>query len=78
MGSKFLCKKAISGIPKAAVATWKGDDGPYYLFETTRSNSLENAADGPVHRGGFSSAVLHSYSHTFQFPRYYIRGSMSN
>ena len=32
MGSKFLCKKAISGIPKAAVATWKGDDGPYYLL----------------------------------------------
>ncbi|TQB67536.1 hypothetical protein MPDQ_005331 [Monascus purpureus] len=57
MGSRFLCKKAVCGIPEAAVATWSDDDRQYYLVEATNSNSLEKAADGLIHQVGTSSAV---------------------
>jgi hypothetical protein len=55
MGSKILCKKATSGIPKAAVATWSNGDSHYYLVEATSANSPGKAADGLIHQAGFSS-----------------------
>ncbi|GFF76812.1 hypothetical protein IFM62136_09413 [Aspergillus lentulus] len=63
MGSKFLCKKATNGIPKAAVATWREDDGQFYLVEATRANSLEKAADGLIYQAGMSSAVWEIGTH---------------
>lgn len=57
MGSKFLCKKATSEIPKAAVATWQEDDGQYYLTEAASLSSLEKAADSLIYQAGMSSAV---------------------
>ncbi|KAJ1709461.1 hypothetical protein COH20_003413 [Aspergillus flavus] len=58
MGSKFLCKKVISGIPEAAVASWKERDGHYCLLEGTIRNSCSpEAAEGLIYQAGMSSAV---------------------
>lgn len=58
MGSKFLCKKVISGIPEAAVASWKERDGHYCLLEgTIRNSSSPEAAEGLIYQAGMSSAV---------------------
>lgn len=57
MGSKFLCKKATSGVPNTAVASWNEGDGKFYIVETTSANSLGEPADGLIHQAGLSSAV---------------------
>ncbi|PWY63601.1 hypothetical protein BO83DRAFT_154922 [Aspergillus eucalypticola CBS 122712] len=58
MGSKNMCKKSIDGVPKIAVASWRGCNGQYYLLEATNVNPLKKTADGLIYQAGLSSAVL--------------------
>ncbi|OJJ66939.1 hypothetical protein ASPBRDRAFT_200552 [Aspergillus brasiliensis CBS 101740] len=58
MGSMYLCKKATSGIPHTAVASWDEGDEQCYLVRTTGAETLGEPADGLIHQAGLSSAVL--------------------